>query len=216
MKVSIKAAAAELGVREETLRRWELAGKITSERTAGGHRRYDLSTLRHVAQRREQVSLEPTASARVTIGYARVSSPDQLPDLQRQIGVLEIYCATKGWPCEIVQDRGSGLNYRNRGLRELIQRICSGEVERLVLTHQDRLMRFGAELVFALCEHFGTEVVVINAAEERSFEEDLVQDVLEIITVFSARLYGSRSHKNKQVMQQLKEVADEIGRQNPA
>ncbi len=70
--------------------------------------------------------------------------------------------------------------------------------------------------MFALCEHFSTEVVIINAAEERSFEEDLVQDVLEIITVFSARLYGSRSHKNKQVMQHLKEVADEIDRQDRA
>ena len=70
--------------------------------------------------------------------------------------------------------------------------------------------------MFALCEHFSTEVVIINAAEERSFEEDLVQDVLEIITVFSARLYSSRSHKNKQVMQHLKEVADEIGRQDRA
>ena len=66
------------------------------------------------------------------------------------------------------------------------------------------------------CEHFDTKVVILNAAEDRSFEEDLVQDVLEIITVFSARLYGSRSYKNKQVMQQLKEVADEISRQNSA
>ena len=216
MKVSIKAAAQELGVREETLRRWEQAGKITSERTVGGHRRYDLDLLRQVAGSRNTLHLEPERSFRVTIGYARVSSPDLQPDLQRQVGILEIYCATRGWPCEIVQDRGSGLNYRKRGLRELIRRICSGEVERLVLTHQDRLMRFGAELVFALCEHFGTEVVIINPAEERSFEEDLVQDVLEIIAVFSARLYGSRSHKNKQVMRQLKEVADEIGRQDRA
>ena len=207
--MSIKAAAQELGVREETLRRWEQAGKITSERTAGGHRRYDLATLRNVVEERR-----PEPTERVTIGYARVSSQDQLADLYRQVGVLEIYCATKGWSCEILQDRGSGLNYRKRGLRTLIGRICSGKVERLVLTHQDRLLRFGAELVFALCEHFGTEVVVINAAEERSFEEDLVQDVLEIITVFSARLYGSRSHKNKQVMQQLQEVADEISRQD--
>jgi putative resolvase len=211
MKVSIKVAAQELGVREETLRRWEQAGKITSERTAGGHRRYDLAMLRKVA---ELPRNEP--AERVTLGYARVSSQDQLSDLQRQVGLLEIYCATKGWDAAIIQDRGSGLNYRKRGLRELLGRICSGEVERLVLTHQDRLMRFGAELVFTLCEHFGTEVVMINAAEERSFEEDLVQDVLEIITVFSARLYGSRSHRNKQVMQQLKEVADEISHQNPA
>jgi putative resolvase len=216
MKVSIQAAAAQLGVREETLRRWEKAGKITSERTARGHRRYDLAVLRTAAEKREPKVLDQAASARVTIGYARVASPDQLPDLQQQIGGVEIYCATHSWSYEIVQDHGSGLNYRKRGLRELIRRICSGEVERLVLTHQDRLMRFGAELVFALCEHFGTEVVIINAAEERSFEEDLVQDVLEIITVFSARLYGSRSLKNKQVMQQLQEIADEISRQNPA
>ena len=215
MKVSIKAAAAELGVREETLRRWEQAGKITSERTAGGHRRYDLALLHKVAGRQgRQEPPRPAPPSRVTIGYARVSNQDQLADLHRQVGVLEIYCASKGWNVEILQDRGSGLNYRKRGLRTLIGRICSGEVERLVLTHQDRLLRFGAELVFALCEQFGAEVVILNAAEERSFEEDLVQDVLEIITVFSARLYGSRSHKNKQVMQQLQEVAGEISRQD--
>ncbi len=215
MKVSIKAAAQELGVAEETLRRWEHAGKIRSERTAGGHRRYDLASLKHYAKKAQEVE-RPGGSARMTLGYTRVESSDQLADLRRQVGVLEVYCATKGWEVEILQDRGSGLNYRNRGLRQLLQRICEGSVERLVLTHQDRLLRFGAELVFALCEHFGTEVVIINAAEERGFEEDLAQDVLEIITVFSARLYGSRSHKNQQVMQQLREVADEISRQNPS
>ena len=196
MKVSIKAAAEALGVREETLRRWEQAGKITSERTVGGHRRYDLAQLRAVSE----TGGKPANTERVTLGYARVATQDQVPDLHRQMGLLEVYCATKGWPVEIIADRGSGLNYRKRGLRELIKRICEGDVERLVLTHQDRLLRFGAELVFALCEHFGTEVVIINEATERSFEEDLVQDVLEMITVFSARLYGSRSHKNKQVM----------------
>ncbi len=88
MKVSIKAAAQELGVREETLRRWEQAGKITSERTAGGHRRYDLATIRKVVEMREHPRLESQPSARVTIGYARVSSPDQLPDLPTR-------CATR-------------------------------------------------------------------------------------------------------------------------
>jgi predicted site-specific integrase-resolvase len=102
------------------------------------------------------------------------------------------------------------LNYRKRGLRQLIKRICSGEVGRLVLTHKDRLLRFGADLVFMLCEHFGTEVVIINASEETTFEADLVSDVLEIITVFSARLYGSRSHKNKQLVEALREAAEEL------
>ena len=176
MKLSMKAPAQELGVAEETLRRWEQAGKIRSERTAGGHRRSDLAWLKQDAQKAQE--LERTQeSARVTGGSARVPSQDQLADLQRQVAVLEVYCATRGWEVEILQDRGSGLNYRKRGLRPLMERICSGEIERLVLTHQDRLLRFGAEFVFALCEQFGTEVVIINAALERSFEEDLVQDV---------------------------------------
>jgi predicted site-specific integrase-resolvase len=68
----------------------------------------------------------------------------------------------------------------------------------------------GSELVFSLCEHFGVEVIIINASEDSTFEEDLANDVIEIVTVFSARLYGSRSHKNKQVMEQLQEVAKEV------
>lgn len=84
------------------------------------------------------------------------------------------------------------------------------KVERLVLTQKDRLLRFGSELIFSLCEHFGTEVVIINRTEDASYEEDLAQDVLEIITVFSARLYGSRSHKNKKMVEQLRDIAQEI------
>jgi predicted site-specific integrase-resolvase len=80
----------------------------------------------------------------------------------------------------------------------------------LVLTHKDRLLRFGSELIFSLCEQFGTEIVIINRTEDATFEEDLAQDVLEIITVFSARLYGSRSHKNKKIIEELKEVAERI------
>ena len=141
------------------------------------------------------------------MAYARVSSNDQKEDLKRQIIVLESYCAKNGWSFEVIQDLGSGLNYRKRGLIKLIKLICTNQVERLVITHKDRLLRFGAELLFTLCEIFGTEVIIINRTEDSTFEEDLAQDVLEIITVFSARLYGSRSHKNQKIVQQLKEVA---------
>ena len=110
----------------------------------------------------------------------------------------------------MISDVGSGLDYNKRGLRQLISKICSGEVGRLVLTHKDRLLRFGSELVFSLCEHFGTEVVIVNASEETSFEEDLASDVIEIVTVFSARLYGSRSHKNREVMEELRKAAAEV------
>lgn len=203
MHVNIGTAAKELGVAQETLRRWERLGKISVERTLNGHRRYDLAKLRGFVSK--NISKE-----RRTIAYARVSSHDQKTDLTRQISVLESFCASHGWTYEILQDLGSGLNYNKKSLKKLIKEICSGTVERLVITHKDRLLRFGAELIFALCEHFSTEVVIMNATEETNFEDDLVQDVLEIITVFSARLYGSRSRKNKKLLDALKEAANGI------
>jgi len=204
MKVSISQAAKELGVTAKTLRGWEEQGKIDAERTVGGHRRYDLAKLQGLVPRK------PQPGGRITIGYTRVSSHDQKDDLVRQVALMESFCAANGWTFEIMEDMGSGLNYRKRGLRRLIKRICSGEVGRLVLTHKDRLLRFGADLVFMLCEHFGTEVVLINASEETTFEADLVSDVLEIITVFSARLYGGRSHKNKKLVETLRAAAEEL------
>ena len=204
MLVSIKEAARELGVWPETLRRWEAEGKIEPPmRTPGGRRRYDLARLRGLAPHK-------APSSRQTILYARVSSHDQKEDLVRQVALLESFSAANGWTYEVLQDLGSGLNYHKKGLRLLIKRICSGEVGRLVITHKDRLLRFGSELVFSLCEQFGTEVVIVNASEDASFEEELVEDVLEMITVFSARLYGSRSHKNKQVLDALKAAANEV------
>ena len=202
--VSIGTAAKELGVHPATLRRWEEEGKIDPpERTTGGGRRYDLAKLRHLAPHQ-------APSSRTTLAYARVSTTGQKDDLTRQVALLESFCAAHLWTYEVLTDVGSGLNYRKRGLRQLINRICSGEVGRLVLSHKDRLLRFGSELVFSLCEHFSVEVIIINASEDSTFEEDLANDVIEIVTVFSARLYGSRSQKNKRVMERLQEVAKEV------
>lgn len=191
-----KQAAELLGVSVRTLHRWESDGKIVSRRTPGGHRRYEVAEL-----------LNTKSGVSLTIGYARVSSHDQQDDLERQKIVLEAYCGKHGWQCELISDLGSGMNYKKRGLIRLIKLLTTYQVERLVLTHKDRLLRFGSDLIFMLCEIFGTEVIIINRSEDSTFEEDLAKDVLEIITVFSARLYGSRSHKNKQVVKQLQEVA---------
>lgn len=192
-------AATLLGVTVRTLHRWELDGKIRSTRTIGGHRRYEITDL-----------ISNKSDSQMTVGYARVSSHDQKADLSRQILVLESYCAKHGWGFEIIQDLGSGMNYKKKGLIRLIKLITSYQVERLVLTHKDRLLRFGSDLVFTLCEQFGTEVIIINRSDDSTFEEDLASDVLEIITVFSARLYGSRSHKNRKIVEELKEVAKQL------
>lgn len=203
--ITIKKASELLGVATTTLRRWEREGKIMPERTVGGHRRYDINRL---LKKKNYESA--TKNELLTIAYARVSSHDQKKDLIRQVESLELYCAAKGWSYEIIQDLGSGMNYRKKGLVRLIKLICTNKIERLVLNHKDRLLRFGSDLIFMLCEHFGTEVVIVNSSENSSFEEDLTNDVLEIITVFSARLYGSRSHKNKKLLTKLKEASELI------
>jgi predicted site-specific integrase-resolvase len=206
--VSIKKAADILGVSTQTLRRWETEGRgVPTQRTKGGQRRYDVT----------QLTPPPTKTPNntATIAYARVSSHDQKEDLRRQEQMLECFCAAHGWPFEVISDLGSGLNYSKKGLRSLINKIMEGKIGRLVLTHKDRLLRFGSELIFAICEARGIEVVLVNQGDQPSFEEELASDVLEIITVFSARLYGSRSHKNRKLMDTLKTAVADVQELGP-
>jgi predicted site-specific integrase-resolvase len=197
--IKIGEASKLLGVTPQTVRRWEREGQVLPvRRSEGGTRYYDLNQLLGLKE------LETD----LTVAYARVSSRDQKQDLKRQVEQLELYCASKGWKYEMIQDLGSGVNYRKKGLKRLLEKILNLQVKRVVLTHKDRLLRIGAELVFALCEARNVEVVIINQGEEPSFEEELVQDVLEIITVFSARMYGSRSHKNRKLIEAAKVLSE--------
>jgi len=192
-----------LGVSISTLRRWDNSGKLKSEKTVSGHRRYDIAKLKPNCYRNEK------QNDRKTVAYARVSGQDQKNDLDRQKQALEMYCAKQGWTYDVVSDLGSGMNYHKKGLKKLLNGIMNEDIGRLVVTHKDRLLRFGAELVFAVCEAKNVEVVILNQGEDTSFEEDLAKDVLEIITVFSARLYGSRSRKNKKLIESMAKAAVE-------
>jgi excisionase family DNA binding protein len=199
--VAIGEAASALGVSIATLRRWEAAGKITAERTPGGQRRYDFASLKPERSR-------AYADDQRTLAYARVSSPAQKDDLERQKQVLELYYACQGWTFDLVSDQGSGVNYHKKGLKRLLDDILAERVGRLIITHKARLLRFGAERDFAICEARGVEVVILNKGEDTTFEEDLAKDVLEIITVFSARLYGSRSRKNQKLLDGLQQAVE--------
>lgn len=199
--VKIGEAAKLLGCSIDVLRKWEKTGELIPDRkTLGGTRFYDTAKL---------LSLGDAEAP--TLAYARVSSNDQKADLERQKEMLETYCAAKGWRTEIIADLGSGMNFNKHGLRRLLELILYRKTRRLVLTHKDRLLRFGAELVFALCELQNIEIVIIHQGEQPSFEAELAEDILEIITVFSARLYGSRSRKNRNLLQTLQAEADRIG-----
>lgn len=191
--LSIKEASEFLGVSMDTLRRWERTGKITSFRTEGGHRRYEKKDL---IKFKKDDSVEP----RITIAYCRVSSSDQKEDLQRQIQNVSQYCIANGYQFQVISDLGSGLNYNKKGLRELMELICSNQIERIVVNDKDRLIRFGFELIEQLCSIYHVRIEVINLTEDKTYEEELVEDVLSVITVFSAKLYGSRSHKSKKII----------------
>lgn len=195
MSLSIGETAEILGVSVKTVRRWSDSGKLKSVRSPSGHRRFNLADVQEV---RDGVVFN--LQQKTTINYARVSSHDQKADLERQIKVLESYSSSHGWQYETISDLGSGLNYKKKGLLKLLNRILTGDVGRLVLTHKDRLLRFGSELVFAMCEEFNTEVIIINQSkEEVSFEQELATDMIELVTVFSALLYGSGSQKNQKL-----------------
>ena len=168
--LSIGEAAAALGVAVATLRRWHRQGRL-------------LPALRTAAGK--------------TICYARVSSHDQREQLQTQAARLEQHCHAAGIAhLEVVTDLGSGMNYRKKGLQRILNDILRGRVSRLVIVTKDRLLRFGSELLFQICRFFGVEVVVLDATVDISREQQLTEDLVEILTVFSSRLYGSRSRKN--------------------
>ena len=203
--VNISEAARILGVTTTTLRNRDKKGLLKpDELTKGKARRYRVESLRNINR-----NIIFTKDDLKTIAYARVSSHDQKQDLNRQVQLLELYCTKHGYKYEVIQDIGSGMNYYKKGLTRLIDLILDNQVQRLILTHKDRLLRFGAELVFSICEAKNVEVIIINQGEEPpSFEEELAKDVIEIITVFSARLYGSRSKKNKKLINDLEKVVE--------
>lgn len=193
--LSIGATAVLLGVSVSTLRRWEETKRFFPDyRTIGGHRRYRLERLQ-----KEFFQTNRPVKELKTIIYARVSSYDQKDDLKRQEARLIRHCVAAHLDFELISDLGSGLSYKKKGLKKLIRLICSRQICRIVLTHKDRLLRFGCQLLFKLCSHFNVEVVILEQEADLSFEQALTADVLEIMTVFSAKVHGKRSHKNRKI-----------------
>jgi predicted site-specific integrase-resolvase len=192
--VSIGETAIILGVSVVTLRRWDRSGLLKPIfRTFGNHRRYNLSDITKIYNKDSNI--------KKVVGYSRVSTFDQKKDLKVQSEVISNYIKSKYTDFEIIEDLGSGLNYNKRGLKKLIKMICEQRISVLVLTHKDRLLRFGSEIIINLCERFNVKVEIINSTEEETFEQALCNDVLSIITVFSAKLHGKRSHKNQKLLE---------------
>jgi excisionase family DNA binding protein len=185
MYVPSRVAARRLGVHPNTLRRWADEGKIEAIRTESGQRRYDVDAYlgKHSRLR--------------TVCYCRVSSYKQKDDLERQVEFMR-----KRYPeAEIVKDVASGLNFRRKGLKAILESALGGDRIELVVAHRDRLARFGFDLIEWIIERSGGRVVVLDKTE-LSPEQELTKDLLSILHVFSARLHGLRSYKD-QVKQAL-------------
>ena len=192
MLMNIKEASEFLHVSQGTLRRWEKEGLIKPSRTEGGHRRYTKEDLINILSQKGLIQ----SKNKYTVGYCRVSTNTQQDDLECQIDNVSNYCIANGYQFKIIKDIGSELNYKKPGLTHLIELICTNQIDRIVINYKDRLVRNGFELIEQICRLHNVTIEIINLTENINTNE-LVEDVLSIITVYSAKLYGSRSHKNK-------------------
>ena len=190
--LSISETALMLGISTKTLRRWENNNKFIPEyRTIGNHRRYSINQIKKLINPNYEIK------NKINVIDSRVSSHGQKNDLIRQEEYLLKYCKENNIKnVKSIKDLGSGINFKKKGLKTLLNLIINYEIDTIYLTYKDRLLRMGYELIVSIASEFNTKIVVINQVEE-TFNETLVKDLLEITTVFSSKLYGSRSKKKK-------------------
>lgn len=194
--MSIGKFAKKVGVTVVTLRRMEKRGElIPAHVSSGGTRYYSTEQLKHFIKGENKNKL--------VVGYCRVSTRSQKDDLETQVNNVKSYMIAKGYQYEMIEDIGSGINYNKKGLKRLIDKINNQEVSKVVVLYKDRLVRFGFELIEYLCEINNVELEVIDHSE-KSKEEELTDDLIQIITVFANRLYGQRSKKTKRLIEEVR------------
>lgn len=197
--LSIHKVSVILGVTPQTLRKWDEDGYfVPAQRRSNGYRYY---TKQQVEEFSEKLSIVKN-QYRKNIGYCRVSTSKQKDDLLRQCENVEMYLKSLKQPYDIIKDIGSGINYNKRGLCELLELICKNKVDTVYVLYKDRLVRFGFEIIQKIAELHGTRIVVLDS-EDKTKEQELVEDLMQIITVFSCRLHGKRASKTRQLMEEL-------------
>jgi putative resolvase len=183
---TLKEAKKLLGVTTKTIQRWDREGKIRVVRTIGGRRRIPESEIKRILGVKEE---------RVVVGYARVSSTTQKDDLERQKQLIHSYAKDKGYgEIQILSDVGSGLNENRKGFLRLLEMVTERKISRVIIVYGDRLTRFGFETLRKMFQAFGTAIEVINS-EEKTHQEEVVEDLITIVSHFAGKLYGVRSHK---------------------
>ena len=196
-KYSIGQFAKKINKTQQTLRNWDKNGKLKPQVVDSdtGYRYYTEKQLKEFYG-------EVSNKERLVIGYCRVSSAKQKEALERQVENVRTYLISKGYQFKIITDIGSGINYDKKGLNQLIHLILQDEVSKVVVLYKDRLVRFGFELIENICEFKSVELEVIDNTE-KSEEQEVVEDLVQIITVFSWKLQGKRAKKTKAMIKEL-------------
>jgi putative resolvase len=185
----ISEFAKRIGRAPSTVRRWEREGILTAKRLPSGQRYFDESDVRAM--------LGGAPERRLSVVYCRVSSAGQREDLQSQVAAMEQYCRAAAIAVdEWIQEVGGGMNFRRKRFLSMIERIQRGEIERVLIAHKDRLVRFGFDLLDHLSREHGCEIIVVNQ-ESLSPEQEMVEDLLAVVHTFSCRLYGMRKYKKQ-------------------
>jgi predicted site-specific integrase-resolvase len=180
MFIPSRKAVNHLGVCANTLRKWADDGKIKFIRNPAGQRLYDVS------------SIEQSSSTCKSYCYCRVSSQKQADDLERQ----KDFMRNRYPQYDVISDIGSGINFKRKNLLYLLEQASLGNVKEIVVAHRDRLCRFGFELIEWFFNKYNVKLVVLDDSKS-SPQQELITDLLSIITVFSCRIHGLRKYHNK-------------------
>ena len=201
---SSKKVTEILGVTAQTLRNWDKEGKLKpSYVKSNGYRYYsEESILSYTQERKTKKNLN-------VIGYARVSSKKQSDDLERQVNNLKTYLDSKYTEYEIITDIGSGINYTKPGLKKLIEKINRKKVDLIVVLYKDRLLRFGFELVEYFAELNNVKIEILDKIDKNQ-DQELVEDLVQIITVFSCKIQGKRKAKTKEIIDEFSKKIEKI------
>ena len=201
---STKKVTEILGVTAQTLRKWDKEGKLKpSYVKSNGYRYYsEESILSYTQERKTKKNLN-------VVGYARVSSKKQSDDLERQINNLNTYISSKYDSFDIITDIGSGINYNKPGLKKLIEKINKKEVDLIIVLYKDRLLRFGFELVEYFAQLNNVKIEILDKTDKNQ-DEELVEDLVQIITVFSCKIQGKRKTKTKQLIDDFSKKITEL------
>ena len=184
----IREARKLLGVSTQTLHNWDKRGQIRTTRLPSGARLYHKQDVYDI------LGIDSTPPQKQKIIYCRVSSKKQVDDLERQTNLLR-----EQYPDHLlVTDVGSGINWKRKGLQTILESAMSGELEEVVVAHRDRLCRFAFELLQFIFESCEVKLIVLDSEDGKSSEQELAEDILSIIHVYSCRSMGKRRYKSKE------------------